>query len=114
MFVNRAFLLTVPSYRDDHLKGIRFLFLLFMFQLSSSDLIEAMPRLPSVCNAVLSNKPLLLCSLSLEVMTLNPVCENVETSEGVPLTVTGECCSKTTRVFLHLRLSRSSTSEHLL
>lgn len=28
-------------------------------------------------------------TLSLEVMTLNPVCENVETSEGVPLTVTG-------------------------
>ena len=27
--------------------------------------------------------------LSLEVMTLNPVCESVETSEGVPLTVTG-------------------------
>lgn len=27
--------------------------------------------------------------LSLEVMTLNPVCEGVETSEGVPLTVTG-------------------------
>ncbi|KAL5016886.1 hypothetical protein ScPMuIL_006475 [Solemya velum] len=28
-------------------------------------------------------------SISLEVMTLNPVCENVETSEGVPVTVTG-------------------------
>ncbi|ELU07072.1 hypothetical protein CAPTEDRAFT_182829 [Capitella teleta] len=28
-------------------------------------------------------------TISLEVMTLNPVCENVETSEGVPLTVTG-------------------------
>ncbi|THD20873.1 Flotillin [Fasciola hepatica] len=27
--------------------------------------------------------------ISLSVMTLNPVCENVETSEGVPLTVTG-------------------------
>ncbi|CAD5121118.1 DgyrCDS9658 [Dimorphilus gyrociliatus] len=27
--------------------------------------------------------------ISLEVMTLNPVCENVETSEGVPITVTG-------------------------
>jgi len=27
--------------------------------------------------------------ICLEVMTLNPVCENVETSEGVPLTVTG-------------------------
>lgn len=27
--------------------------------------------------------------LSLEVMTLNPCCENVETSQGVPLTVTG-------------------------
>ena len=32
---------------------------------------------------------LIIFSLSLEVMTLNPVCENVETSEGVPLTVTG-------------------------
>jgi len=28
-------------------------------------------------------------AISLEVMTLNPVCESVETSEGVPLTVTG-------------------------
>ena len=27
--------------------------------------------------------------LSLEVMTLNPRCESVETSKGVPLTVTG-------------------------
>ncbi|XP_067637882.1 flotillin-2 isoform X2 [Eurosta solidaginis] len=27
--------------------------------------------------------------LSLEVMTLNPMCENVETAQGVPLTVTG-------------------------
>ena len=27
--------------------------------------------------------------ISLEVMTLNPICESVETSEGVPLTVTG-------------------------
>lgn len=30
-----------------------------------------------------------LYSISLEVMTLNPVCESVETSEGVPVTVTG-------------------------
>ena len=29
------------------------------------------------------------CRLSLEVMTLNPICENVETAQGVPLTVTG-------------------------
>ncbi|KAK3591507.1 hypothetical protein CHS0354_031613 [Potamilus streckersoni] len=28
-------------------------------------------------------------TISLEVMTLNPVCESVETSEGVPVTVTG-------------------------
>lgn len=27
--------------------------------------------------------------LSLEVMTLNPVCHNVETKEGAPLTVSG-------------------------
>ncbi|ODM92289.1 Flotillin-2 [Orchesella cincta] len=27
--------------------------------------------------------------ISLEVMTVNPVCEHVETSQGVPLTVTG-------------------------
>ena len=27
--------------------------------------------------------------LFLQVMTLNPVCENVETAQGVPLTVTG-------------------------
>ena len=26
---------------------------------------------------------------TLQVMTLNPVCENVETAQGVPLTVTG-------------------------
>ena len=32
---------------------------------------------------------ILLCRLSLEVMTLNPVCENVATAQGVPLTVTG-------------------------
>jgi flotillin len=30
-----------------------------------------------------------ICRLSLNVMTLNPVCESVETREGVPLTVTG-------------------------
>ncbi|CAH8472352.1 unnamed protein product [Heterobilharzia americana] len=30
-----------------------------------------------------------LQKISLGVMTLNPICENVETSEGVPLTVTG-------------------------
>lgn len=28
-------------------------------------------------------------TLSLEVMTLNPRCESVETAQGVPLTVTG-------------------------
>ena len=27
--------------------------------------------------------------MSLEVMTLNPMCDNVETKQGVPLTVTG-------------------------
>ncbi len=32
---------------------------------------------------------LLVGRISLEVMTLNPICESVETSEGVPLTVTG-------------------------
>lgn len=32
--------------------------------------------------------------LSLEVMTLNPVCENVETAQGVPLTVTGVAQTK--------------------
>ena len=31
----------------------------------------------------------LIHRLSLEVMTLNPKCESVETSHGVPLTVTG-------------------------
>jgi len=29
------------------------------------------------------------CSLTLEVLTIIPTCENVETTEGVPLTVTG-------------------------
>ena len=30
-----------------------------------------------------------MTDLSSQVMTLNPVCENVETAQGVPLTVTG-------------------------
>jgi len=30
-----------------------------------------------------------ICRLGLEVMTLNPRCEHVETAQGVPLTVTG-------------------------
>ncbi|XP_050408143.1 flotillin-2 [Patella vulgata] len=36
-------------------------------------------------------------SISLEVMTLNPVSEHVETSEGVPVTVTGVCQVKIMR-----------------
>lgn len=36
--------------------------------------------------------------LSLEVMTLNPMCENVETSQGVPLTVTGVAQCKIMKV----------------
>ena len=35
------------------------------------------------------NSVCLSARLSLEVMTLNPICENVETAQGVPLTVTG-------------------------
>ena len=36
-----------------------------------------------------SYNPVCPARLSLEVMTLNPICENVETAQGVPLTVTG-------------------------
>lgn len=36
--------------------------------------------------------------LSLEVMTLNPMCENVETAQGVPLTVTGVAQCKIMKV----------------
>lgn len=38
--------------------------------------------------------------LSLEVMTLNPMCENVETAQGVPLTVTGVAQCKIMKVFV--------------
>lgn len=36
--------------------------------------------------------------LSLEVMTLNPMCEGVETAQGVPLTVTGVAQCKIMKV----------------
>lgn len=36
--------------------------------------------------------------LSLQVMTLNPMCEGVETSQGVPLTVTGVAQCKIMKV----------------
>ena len=36
-----------------------------------------------------NNSSIFCFRLSLEVMTLNPICENVETAQGVPLTVTG-------------------------
>ena len=36
-----------------------------------------------------SNLFLFWTNISSQVMTLNPVCENVETAQGVPLTVTG-------------------------
>jgi len=39
-----------------------------------------------------TSKPVYICyRLTLQVMTLHPVCESVETSEGVPLYVTGVC-----------------------
>ena len=34
-------------------------------------------------------KPEIIYDFYFQVMTLNPVCENVETAQGVPLTVTG-------------------------
>lgn len=37
--------------------------------------------------------------LSLEVMTLNPMCEGVETAQGVPLTVTGVAQCKIMKVW---------------
>lgn len=36
-----------------------------------------------------NSKSLLLIRMSLGVMTLNPICEHVETAAGVPITVTG-------------------------
>ena len=39
----------------------------------------------------------LMIRISLEVMTLNPQCESVETSEGVPVTVTGVAQCKVMR-----------------
>lgn len=39
--------------------------------------------------------------LSLEVMTLNPMCEGVETAQGVPLTVTGVAQCKIMKVSQH-------------
>ena len=46
---------------------------------------------PSTIIALSFNVQMFICyfRLSLEVMTLNPICENVETAQGVPLTVTG-------------------------
>ncbi|XP_039232131.1 flotillin-2 isoform X3 [Drosophila yakuba] len=44
--------------------------------------------------------------LSLNVMTLNPMCENVETSQGVPLTVTGVAQCKI------MKPSKCSQSDH--
>lgn len=41
--------------------------------------------------------------LSLEVMTLNPMCEMVETAQGVPLTVTGVAQCKIMKVCNALR-----------
>lgn len=45
----------------------------------------------------------LLPRLSLEVMTLTPKCEHVETAQGVPLTVTGvaQCKVMTEKEFLN-------------
>lgn len=40
--------------------------------------------------------------LSLEVMTLNPCCEMVETAQGVPLTVTGVAQCKIMKVFFRI------------
>lgn len=40
--------------------------------------------------------------LSLEVMTLNPMCEGVETAQGVPLTVTGVAQCKIMKVCLEI------------
>lgn len=42
--------------------------------------------------------------LSLNVMTLNPMCESVETSQGVPLTVTGVAQCKIMKVCFQLNL----------
>ena len=39
--------------------------------------------------AVLINVLLIRCRITLEIMTLQPRCEDVETAEGVAITVTG-------------------------
>ena len=47
-------------------------------------------KLPNLCKSVESEFRRNFSKIcSLQVMTLNPVCENVETAQGVPLTVTG-------------------------
>lgn len=51
--------------------------------------------------------------LSLEVMTLNPMCENVETAQGVPLTVTGVAQCKIMKVFSSFDDSFSSITKKM-
>lgn len=46
--------------------------------------------------------------LSLEVMTLNPMCESVETAQGVPLTVTGVAQCKIMKVCRPCAVDRMS------
>ncbi|KAH7959554.1 hypothetical protein HPB49_011876 [Dermacentor silvarum] len=66
------------------------------------------PRVPSgggggdLVNQVATTKSRLQEWLSLQVMTLTPRCEHVETSQGVPLTVTGvaQCKVMTEKEFL--------------
>ena len=57
------------------------------------------------------------CRLSLEVMTLTPRCEGVETAQGVPLTVTGvaQCKVMTEKEFLTIAAEQflGKTVEHI-
>ncbi|EGI63342.1 Flotillin-2 [Acromyrmex echinatior] len=51
--------------------------------------------------------------LSLEVMTLNPVCESVETAQGVPLTVTGVAQCKIMKADELLHTARTLSVEEV-
>lgn len=44
---------------------------------------------PADCRVIHVMTIFFLCSITLETLTMIPTCENVETTEGVPLTVTG-------------------------
>lgn len=52
--------------------------------------------------------------LSLNVMTLNPMCENVETAQGVPLTVTGVAQCKIMKSSTYNKCEKDGEADELL